>query len=59
MRGMLRCLHEFLELRAPQHRTGFQLGLEQVGAPRKALGHGEADADRNVDLVGDARDEDA
>ena len=46
--------HEFLQLRAAQCSVGFELGLEHLGAPCEARGHRQADADRVIDLMGDA-----
>ena len=52
-----RAADEFLELRAPQRRAGSHLGLELVGAAGEARRHRQADADRIVDLMGDAGDQ--
>ena len=54
--GVARGVDEFVELGAAQ-RLGLQFVFEDFGAAGKAGGHREADADRIVDLVGDAGDQ--
>ena len=55
--GIARAADEFLQLRPPQRRIRPQLGLEHLGAARKAGCHRQADADRVVDFMGDAGDQ--
>ena len=55
--GVARGPDEFLELRPAQLRVGFQFGLEHFGAAGETRRHRQADADRIVDLMGDAGDQ--
>ena len=56
LRGLLAAGDELVEL-GLAHRAVADLRGELVAAPREARRHGQADADRIVDLVGDARDQ--
>src|SRR5260370_32043013 len=57
LRGVARGLNEFLQLRAAQAAVALELGLEDLAAPGKTRGNGQADADRVVDLMRAACDE--
>ena len=55
--GVARGTHELLQLGLAQRAVGFQLGLEHFRPARETGRHRQADADRVVDLVGDAGDQ--